>query len=48
MQAPETQSRALKQFIDLRTKLELELKCTILHQTFVEPAVTHQETTFER
>ena len=47
MQAPETQSQTLKQLIDLRTKLESELKCTISHQKFVEPAVTYQGFTSE-
>ena len=48
MQAPETQSEALDQLIDLIPKLELELKCTISHQTFVEVAVICEEITFER
>ena len=32
IQAPETQSEALKQLIALKTKLKLELKYTISHQ----------------
>ena len=48
MQAPETQSEALKQLIDLRIKLEQYLTYTISHSTLIEPAVTHQGITFER
>ena len=39
-QAPDTQSEALKQLIDLRKKLESELN-NISHSTFIEPTVNH-------
>ena len=47
MQAPKTQYEALKQLIDLITKLELELKCTISYQIFVKLVVTCEGITFD-